>query len=205
MGRIPPETLRKAARLKAPLAVSRTSPTGLSCQVAKRLGIILIGYVRRDSYNVYSSRNIPPSRRRRWPDAPETAPLSAMAKEGFRLGGFPRIKANNYPLNGFVGLFFRLRGSDSLPRGGMLIRQAAFSFSLRPIETNESILASSEAYLRFSSRNRPFPRYLRLCRRIPRRKAFRFRPNGSFFDKADASGWDESIRELDLKKDDSVL
>jgi FdhD protein len=46
--------LRKAARMKAPFVVSRTSPTSLSITVAKRLGITLIGYVRRDKFNVYS-------------------------------------------------------------------------------------------------------------------------------------------------------
>lgn len=53
-GRISSEMLRKAARMNAPFVVSRTSPTSLSIYVAKRLGITLIGYVRRDRYNVYS-------------------------------------------------------------------------------------------------------------------------------------------------------
>ncbi len=53
-GRISSEMLRKAARMKTPFVVSRTSPTSLSITVAKRLGITLIGYVRRDKFNVYS-------------------------------------------------------------------------------------------------------------------------------------------------------
>jgi FdhD protein len=53
-GRISSEMLRKAARLNAPFVISRTSPTSLSIEVAKRRGITLIGYVRRDKYNVYS-------------------------------------------------------------------------------------------------------------------------------------------------------
>ncbi|MEE9273728.1 MAG: formate dehydrogenase accessory sulfurtransferase FdhD [bacterium] len=53
-GRISSEMLRKAARLHAPFVISRTSPTSLSIEVAKRLGITLIGYVRREKFNVYS-------------------------------------------------------------------------------------------------------------------------------------------------------
>ncbi len=53
-GRISSEMLRKAARMNTPFVLSRTSPTSLSIAVAKRLGITLIGYVRRDKYNVYS-------------------------------------------------------------------------------------------------------------------------------------------------------
>ncbi len=53
-GRISSDMLRKAARMKTPFVLSRTSPTSLSIAVAKRLGITLIGYVRRDKYNVYS-------------------------------------------------------------------------------------------------------------------------------------------------------
>lgn len=53
-GRISSEMLRKAARMNTPFVISRTSPTSLSIHVAKRLGITLIGYVRRDKFNVYS-------------------------------------------------------------------------------------------------------------------------------------------------------
>jgi FdhD protein len=37
-----------------PFLISRTSPTTLSIEAAKRLGITLIGYVRRQSFNVYT-------------------------------------------------------------------------------------------------------------------------------------------------------
>lgn len=53
-GRISSEMLRKAARMNVPFVVSRTSPTSLSIEVAKRLGISLIGYARRDKFTVYS-------------------------------------------------------------------------------------------------------------------------------------------------------
>ncbi len=53
-GRISSEMLRKAAFMGAPIAVSRTSPTTLSIEAAKRLGITVIGYARRGSFNVYT-------------------------------------------------------------------------------------------------------------------------------------------------------
>ncbi len=53
-GRISSEMLRKAAFMAAPIAISRTSPTSLSIEAAKRLGITMIGYVRRNSFNVYT-------------------------------------------------------------------------------------------------------------------------------------------------------
>ncbi len=53
-GRISSEMLRKTAFMGAPVAISRTSPTTLSIEAAKRLGITMIGYVRRGSFNVYT-------------------------------------------------------------------------------------------------------------------------------------------------------
>ena len=53
-GRVSSEMLRKAAHLGTPLVVSRTSATTLSIDLAKRLGLTLIGYVRGDSFLVYS-------------------------------------------------------------------------------------------------------------------------------------------------------
>ena len=53
-GRISSEMLRKAAHLGTPIVVSRTSATTLSVELAKRLGLTLIGYVRGDSFSVYS-------------------------------------------------------------------------------------------------------------------------------------------------------
>jgi FdhD protein len=55
-GRISSEMLQKAARLQAPILISRTSPSSLSIEMADRYGITLIGYARRDRFNVYSNR-----------------------------------------------------------------------------------------------------------------------------------------------------
>ena len=53
-GRISSEMLRKGAHLGTPIVVSRTSATTLSIELAKRLGLTLIGYVRGDCFYVYS-------------------------------------------------------------------------------------------------------------------------------------------------------
>jgi len=54
-GRISSEMLQKAARLRAPILMSRTSPSSLSIEMARRYGITLIGYARRHRFNVYSN------------------------------------------------------------------------------------------------------------------------------------------------------
>jgi FdhD protein len=54
-GRISSEMLQKAARLRAPILISRTSPSSLSIEMAERYGITLIGYARKHRYNVYSN------------------------------------------------------------------------------------------------------------------------------------------------------
>ncbi len=53
-GRISSEMLQKAARLRAPILVSRTSPSSLSIEMAERYGITLVGYARRQRFNVYT-------------------------------------------------------------------------------------------------------------------------------------------------------
>ena len=53
-GRISSEMLQKAARLGAPILISRTSPSSLSIEMADRYGITLIGYARRHRFNVYT-------------------------------------------------------------------------------------------------------------------------------------------------------
>lgn len=53
-GRISSEMLQKAARMNVPVLVSRTSPSSLSIEMAERYGITLIGYARRDRFNVYT-------------------------------------------------------------------------------------------------------------------------------------------------------
>jgi FdhD protein len=54
-GRISSEMLQKAARLEAPIIISRTSPSSLSIEMAERYGITLIGYARRQRFNVYTN------------------------------------------------------------------------------------------------------------------------------------------------------
>lgn len=53
-GRISSEMLQKASRMGATVLVSRTSPSSLSIQMAERRGITLIGYARRNRFQVYS-------------------------------------------------------------------------------------------------------------------------------------------------------
>ena len=54
-GRISSEMLQKAARLHAPILISRTSPSSLSIEMAELYGVTLIGYARRHRFNVYSN------------------------------------------------------------------------------------------------------------------------------------------------------
>lgn len=53
-GRISSEMLQKASRLEAEVLISRTSPSFLSIELAEKTGITLIGYARRDRFNVYA-------------------------------------------------------------------------------------------------------------------------------------------------------
>ena len=53
-GRISAEMLTKAMRMRAPIVVSRSSPTTLSVGLAEAWNITLVGYARRDSLNVYT-------------------------------------------------------------------------------------------------------------------------------------------------------
>lgn len=53
-GRVSSEMLQKAARLGAAVVISRTSPSSLSIKMAEKWGITLIGYARRNQFNVYA-------------------------------------------------------------------------------------------------------------------------------------------------------
>lgn len=53
-GRISSEMLNKAARMRVPIVVSRTSPTSLSVDLATAWNITVIGYTRRDRFRVYT-------------------------------------------------------------------------------------------------------------------------------------------------------
>ncbi len=54
-GRISSEMLQKAAQLNVPILISRTSPSSLSIEMAERYGITLIGYARKQRFNVYTN------------------------------------------------------------------------------------------------------------------------------------------------------
>jgi FdhD protein len=53
-GRVSSEMLLKAARMQAPIVVSRHSPTGSAVSLARDLGIALIGHARGSRLSVYS-------------------------------------------------------------------------------------------------------------------------------------------------------
>jgi FdhD protein len=53
-GRISSEMLQKAARIGTPVVVSHTAPNALSIQAAQEMEITLIGYARRDQFQVYT-------------------------------------------------------------------------------------------------------------------------------------------------------
>jgi len=54
-GRISSDMLAKAARMRVPVAISRTSPTSLSVELATAWNITLIGYARGANFRVYSA------------------------------------------------------------------------------------------------------------------------------------------------------
>lgn len=56
-GRISSEMLQKSARINAQIVISRTSPSTSSVTMAKKLGITLIGYARRNQFIVYTHSN----------------------------------------------------------------------------------------------------------------------------------------------------
>ena len=53
-GRISSEMLQKAGRMKAAVVVSRTSPTLNAIRLAEKSGITLVGYARRNQFNIYT-------------------------------------------------------------------------------------------------------------------------------------------------------
>ena len=53
-GRISSEMVNKAARMRVPIIVSRTSPTSLSVQLAREWRITLIGYTQRRRFRIYA-------------------------------------------------------------------------------------------------------------------------------------------------------
>lgn len=55
-GRISSEMLLKAARMGVPVVASRTTPTSLAVALAEAWNVTLVGYVRRESLNVYTAQ-----------------------------------------------------------------------------------------------------------------------------------------------------
>lgn len=53
-GRISSEMIQKSARIGASIVISRTSPSSLSIELADKWGITLIGYARRNRFNLYT-------------------------------------------------------------------------------------------------------------------------------------------------------
>ena len=57
-GRVSSEMMQKAARLGATTVISLTSPTTTSVTLAGELGVTLIGYARKSSFNVYTNNHL---------------------------------------------------------------------------------------------------------------------------------------------------
>ena len=55
-GRISSEMLQKSVRMGAKVVASRTSPSSMSIELAEAWGITLIGYARRNRFNLYATR-----------------------------------------------------------------------------------------------------------------------------------------------------
>jgi FdhD protein len=53
-GRLSSEMVEKAARMETPILISRTAPSTLAIELADRYGLTLVGYARRDQFNVYT-------------------------------------------------------------------------------------------------------------------------------------------------------
>lgn len=53
-GRVSSEMIQKSGRIGAQIVISRTSPTSLSVEMAKELGMTLVGYARQDRFTVYA-------------------------------------------------------------------------------------------------------------------------------------------------------
>ena len=55
-GRVSLEMILKAAKLQIPIIISKSAPTSLSLELAKRLNITLIGFVRGNKMNIYANK-----------------------------------------------------------------------------------------------------------------------------------------------------
>ena len=57
-GRVSSEMIGKARQMGTPIVCSRTSPTSLSVALAEQWNITLVGYLRRNSMNVYAGKAV---------------------------------------------------------------------------------------------------------------------------------------------------
>jgi FdhD protein len=55
-GRISSEIVIKAAKMEVPVVISRSAPTSLALDLAERIGLTLVGYVRGDRMTVYTGK-----------------------------------------------------------------------------------------------------------------------------------------------------
>ncbi len=55
-GRISSEMMQKAAKIKAEVVISRTSPSSLAVEIAEKEGVTLIGYAKNHRFNLYTHR-----------------------------------------------------------------------------------------------------------------------------------------------------
>ena len=53
-GRVPREIIVKVIRLGCPVVASPGAPTSLSMRLAQRWGVTLVGFAKRDVFNVYA-------------------------------------------------------------------------------------------------------------------------------------------------------
>jgi FdhD protein len=53
-GRVSSEMAQKAARMETPIVISRSAPSSLAIELSDRWGLTLIGYARRDQFNLYT-------------------------------------------------------------------------------------------------------------------------------------------------------
>ncbi|WP_099188442.1 formate dehydrogenase accessory sulfurtransferase FdhD [Tepidibacter mesophilus] len=55
-GRVSLEMILKSAKMQIPIIISKSAPTNLSVELAKKLGITLVGFVRGKKMNIYANK-----------------------------------------------------------------------------------------------------------------------------------------------------
>ncbi len=56
-GRVSFEMILKCAKMQIPIIISKSAPTNLSVELAKKLGITLVGFVRGEKMNIYANES----------------------------------------------------------------------------------------------------------------------------------------------------